>query len=139
MYEDSEPKWITKEETLYIHERTIKRHGGLSGIRDNGLLESALARPENFYAFGEQDIFILAASYAEGIVRNHPFADGNKRTAYGVAGIFLYENGYDFGIKVVKEQIKFFENFAAGNVSREEMAESYRENSQARDSNNKSR
>lgn len=129
MNEDAEPKWISKEQVLHIHEKTIELQGGLSGIRDSGLLESALARPENFYTYGEQNIFELAATYAEGIARNHPFADGNKRTAYGAAGLFLYQNGYDLDVKDVKEQITFFENFAAGNVSREEMAEFYRENS----------
>lgn len=126
--EESEPKWVTKEEALYIHEKTIERHGGLSGIRDNGLLESALARPENFYAYGEQDRFALAATYAEGIARNHPFADGNKRTAYGVAGLFLNENGYDLEIRNAQKQIEFFENVASGQANREELTDFYRQN-----------
>lgn len=110
------------------------RHGGLPGIRDAGLLESALSRPKNFYTYGEEDIFILAAAYAEGIVRNHPFVDGNKRTAYGVAGLFLGQSGYDLGIKNAQAQITFFENFAAGNVTRDAMAAFYRQNSQKRTS-----
>ena len=85
---DSKPIWITKVEALYIHEKTIMRHGGLPGIRDAGLLESTLSRPKNFYTYGEQDIFLLAAAYAEGIVRNHPFVDGNERTAYGLRVFF---------------------------------------------------
>lgn len=133
MSEETDPLWISKEQVLHIHEKTIALQGGLSGIRDNGLLESALARPENFYSYGEQDRFELAASYAEGIVRNHPFVDGNKRTAYGVAGLFLYQNGYDLEVKDAREQIKFFENFAAGSVSREDMADFYRNNSRERD------
>ncbi len=134
MSEDPEPKWISMEQVLRIHDKTIELQGGLSGMRDSGLLESALARPEHHYAYGEQDMFLLASSYAEGIARNHPFADGNKRTAYETADFFLYQNGYDFGVKDVKEQTAFFENFAAGNVSREELAEFYRENSRERKS-----
>ncbi len=128
MSEDLEPKWISKEQVLRIHETTIEQQGGLSGVRDEGLLESALAHPENFYAYREQDIFELDAAYAEGIARNHAFVDGNKRTAYETADLFLYKNGHDLGIKDEKEQIAFFENFAAGHVSREEMAEFYRQN-----------
>lgn len=135
MNDEPEPKWISKEQVLYIHDKTIELQGGLSGTRDSGLLESALARPENFYSYGEQNIFLLAASYAEGIARNHPFADGNKRTAYSATGLFLYQNGYDLSVKDVKEQVSFFENFAAGNVIREEMADFYRDNSLKRDGN----
>ena len=74
----------------------------------------------------------MAVIYAEDIARNHPFADGNKRTAYETADFFLYQNGYDLGIIDVKEQIVFFENFAAGEVSREELTEFYRQNSRER-------
>lgn len=81
------PMSISKEQVLYIHTTAIKKNGGSFGVRDVGLLESALARPENFYAYGEQDLFLLAAAYAEGIARNHPFIDGNKRTAYTAAGL----------------------------------------------------
>ena len=130
MSEDPEPKWISKEQVLRIYERTIEQQGGLYSICDKGLLESALARPENLYAYKEQDIFELAAAYAEGIVRNHPFVDGNKRTAYETADLFLYKNGHDLGIKDEKEQIAFFENLATGHVSREELAEFYRQNTQ---------
>lgn len=132
MAEELEPRWITREEALYIHEITIRRHGGLTGVRDQGLLESALACPENHYAYGEQDTFELAAAYAEGIARNHPSADGNKRTAYGVAGLFLYQNGNDLGIKDAQEQITFFEDFAAGKIGRDVMAAFYRQNSRKR-------
>lgn len=128
MSEEAEPRWISKEQVLRIHEKTIEQQGGLSGIRDNGLLESALARPENFYSYGEHDRFSLAATYAEGIARNHPFADGNKRTAYETADFFLFQNGYDLEIKDIKKQITFFENFAAGSISREELTEFYRQN-----------
>ncbi len=128
MTEASEPKWISKAQALFIHDQSIVRHGGGAGMRDEGLLESALARAENFYAYGEKDLRMLAAAYAEGIARNHPFVDGNKRTAYAVAGLFLYLNGLTLQIPDTKAQITLFENVAAGHVSKEELAEFYRSN-----------
>jgi death-on-curing protein len=126
------PKWLNKAQVLYLHERAIKKYGGSFGLRDHGLLESALARPENFYAYGEQDLFLLAAAYAEGIARNHPFIDGNKRTAYAAAGLFLYVNGYALAVPSVSAQITLFENLAMGQVSREELAHFYRQNTRQR-------
>jgi len=123
-----EPKWISKAQALYIHEQSLARHGGSVGMRDEGLLESALARAEHFHAYGEDDLWMLAAAYAEGIARNHAFVDGNKRTAYSVAGLFLHLNGLVLEIPSAEEQIKLFENVAAGNVSREELAAFYKAN-----------
>ncbi len=120
------PKWLRKAQVLYIHEAAIKRHGGSFGLRDEGLLESALARAENYYAYGEVDLFLLAAAYAEGIARNHPFIDGNKRTAYIAAGLFLYVHGWHVIVASVPAQIALFERVAAGQVSLEELAEFYR-------------
>lgn len=78
-----------------IHQRQLAEHGGDDGVRDEGLLESALARPQNLLAYGEPDIADLAAKYAHGICKNHPFVDGNKRVAYVVARTFLLLNGHD--------------------------------------------
>ncbi len=125
MTEAAAPQWLSKAQVLYIHEAAIKRHGGSFGLRDEGLLESALARAENYYAYGEVDLFLLAA-YAEGIARNHPFIDGNKRTAYTAAGLFLYVHGYHLIIASVPAPIAFFERVAAGQVSLAELAEFYR-------------
>jgi death-on-curing protein len=86
--------WIEQDIVLAIHEEQVAEHGGSSGVRDLGLLESALARPRNLAAYGEPDIAFLAASYAFGLARNHPFIDGNKRTALVVAETFLVRNGY---------------------------------------------
>ncbi|VAV86528.1 Death on curing protein, Doc toxin [hydrothermal vent metagenome] len=113
---------------MLIQENTIKIQGGSSGIRDEGLLESALARPQNSHAYGERDIFLLAAAYAEGLARNHAFVDGNKRAAYITSDLFLYLNGYDLNIKSTSVQITIFENLAKGEMSREELAEFYRRN-----------
>jgi death-on-curing protein len=89
----SEPVWIQKSALLQAHALVLIEHGGLGGIRDEGLLDSALARPKNLYAYeAVQDICRLAVSYAFGILRNHPFADGNKRTAFIALNLFLNRN-----------------------------------------------
>lgn len=89
------PRWVTKPVLLGLHAETIKRHGGSPGLRDGGLLESAMMRPENAHAYaGLDDLFMLAALYAAGISGNHPFIDGNKRAAFAAAGTFLLVNGF---------------------------------------------
>ncbi|OJW68352.1 MAG: death-on-curing protein, partial [Sphingomonadales bacterium 63-6] len=80
-----EPVWLETEVAQAIHDRQLAEHGGAAGVRDAGALESALARPVNRWAYGEDDRCLLAAAYAFGIARNHPFADGNKRTAWVLA------------------------------------------------------
>ncbi len=90
----TEPVWLDAEVLLLLHRAALAEHGGLDGVRDAGLLDSALARPMNRHAYeGETDLCRLAASYASGIVRNHPFADGNKRAAFLAAVVFLERNG----------------------------------------------
>ena len=126
MTEDS-PKWISKVQVLRIHELQIERHGGFPGLRAGGLLESAMARPQNHYVYGETDVFVLAALYAGGIAQNHPFKDGNKRTAHATADLFLYIHGYDLEVGDVAAHVAFFERVASGSVSREELAKFYRE------------
>ena len=88
-----EPVWIDLEVVLAIHDEQLAEHGGQPGVRDRGLLESAMARPRNQFACGEQSIARLAASYAFGLSRNKPFLDGNKRTSLVVAELFLGLNG----------------------------------------------
>ena len=87
-----EPVWIEKSVALAIHDRQLAEHGGGTGVRDDGLLESGLARLLNQWAYGEDDPCQLAAAYAFGIVRNHPFVDGNKRTGWVLARLFLKLN-----------------------------------------------
>lgn len=89
----SEPVWLPSEIILAIHDEQIAEHGGLAGVRDVNLLDSALARPKNAFAYGERDLCVLAALYASEIVRNHPFADGNKRSAFVACELFLTLNG----------------------------------------------
>ena len=88
-----EPVWVAGTVVLALHGRLLAEHGGSSGLRDSTLLESALARPQQLLAYGEPDIYELAAAYADGIVQNHPFVDGNKRTGFMTAYVFLASNG----------------------------------------------
>lgn len=87
-------RWISKQALLLLHAESLAEHGGSAGMRDEGLLDSALARPLNLAAYGEPDIAALAASYGVGVAKNHPFVDGNKRAAFLATGLFLYRNGY---------------------------------------------
>lgn len=91
-----EPVWLQKAALLAIHKRLLAEHGGAEGIRDENLLESALARPQHLISYGDPDIFALAAAYAFGIAKNHPFVDGNKRSAFMSAYVFLLRNGWEF-------------------------------------------
>jgi death on curing protein len=86
--------WIDRNTLLLLHDESLALHGGASGIRDEGLLDSALARPENLAAYGEPDVAELAASYAFGLAKNHAFVDGNKRAAFLSIGLFVYANQY---------------------------------------------
>jgi death-on-curing protein len=87
-------RWVDKQLLLLLHDESLAEHGGSSGIRDEGLLESALARPLNLLDYGTPDVFDLAGSYAFGLAKNHPFVDGNKRAAFLAVGLFLGLNGY---------------------------------------------
>ena len=118
-------KWLLKEAVLAMHARQLAEHGGGAGIRDEGLLESALQRPENKTRYGEPDIAELAAAYAFGIARNHPFIDGNKRTALVASRAFLLYNGYQ--ITAAKEdRLNTFLALASGNLTEDELANWFR-------------
>lgn len=91
-----EPIWLNREDCLAIHEMMLAQHGGLAGLRDEGLLESALSKPRNLFAYSSPALTEMAASYAAGIIRNHPFLDGNKRTGFMLAATFLEVNGMEF-------------------------------------------
>ena len=92
----SEPVWVDREDCLAMHEKLLERFGGLKGIRDEGLLESALNKPRHLFSYGKPTVFEMAASYAVGIVKNHPFLDGNKRTGFVAAALFIEANGFSF-------------------------------------------
>lgn len=118
---------MLRETVLAIHSRQIAEHGGSDGLRDEGLLLSALARPENLLAYGENvDIAALAASYAFGIAKNHPFIDGNKRTSLVVMRTSLASNGIDFAASREEKYITFLK-LAEGRLSEEQLADWIRE------------
>lgn len=96
------PIWIEKSDCLAFHNELLARFGGIAGLRDEGLLDSALNRPKQAFSYGSPDPFTLAALYAEGVVKNHPFLDGNKRSGLMAAALFLELNGVEF--KAPEEQ-----------------------------------
>ncbi len=91
-----EPKWFPEEAVIMLHGYLLELFGGSAGIRDEGSLASALERPKNLFNYGEPSLFELATAYVSGIIRNHPFVDGNKRTGLAIGLTFLEENGYHF-------------------------------------------
>lgn len=111
----NEPCWITKEECLAFHQELVARFGGLGGIRDEGLLDSALARPQQLFHYENPGPTEMAAAYAEGIVKNHPFLDGNKRSGFMAAALFLETNGFNF-IAPEEEAVVFTLALAAGEL-----------------------
>lgn len=117
----TEPIWVLDETVIAIHNRQIAEHGGLAGVRDEGALESALGRPKNKFAYEEPTLFELAAAYGFGIATNHPFADGNKRTAYVVSVLFLNLNGQRV-VASQEEKYRTFVSLAAGELGEAELA-----------------
>jgi len=118
-------RWIGSEVTYAIHDRQLAQHGGLDGVRDPGAVESALARPRNLAGYEAPDAPQLAAAYAFGLARNHGFNDGNKRTAWVIARLFLADNGCRLVFDPV-DAIKTMEGVAAGIVSEDELATWFR-------------
>lgn len=118
-----EPVWIREIEALAFHAQQIALFGGSDGLRDRGLLDSALARPKNLFAYSEKALTMpdLAAAYAVGISSNHPFVDGNKRTAMVVAFVFLEFNGFPVAALQEEAYITFL-GVAAGQISESELA-----------------
>lgn len=116
------PHWISVEIIHSLHEKLLVRYGGSSGIRDHGLLESALARPEQLLHYESANFFELAASYCFGIVKNHPFIDGNKRTGFMCAYIFLRANGYTYTASE-EDALKHTVALAASEITEENYAQ----------------
>ena len=125
----SEPKWITPPIAQAIHNRQLAEHGGQDGLRDEGLLLSALARPQQLLSYGSPppDLCSLAATYAYGIAKNHPFLDGNKRTAFVVYRLFLKSNGVELKADKTQRYVTMLA-LAAGEISEESFAAWLREN-----------
>jgi death-on-curing protein len=118
----TEPVWIDLEVVLAIHDEQIAEHGGQAGVRDRGLLESALSRPQNQFVYGEHALPRLAAGYAFGISRNHPFLDGNKRTSLVVAELFLALNGFEV-TATDAECVTAFLALAAGDLTEDQLTQ----------------
>lgn len=117
--------WVSSDVAMAAHAEQLTAHGGGDGVRDAALLDSALARPQNLAAYGDPDVAALAAAYAYGIARNHPFVDGNKRTALVVSETFLILNG-QVCTATDPEAVVAFLALAAGELSEDELAEWFR-------------
>ena len=108
-------RWVERQALLLLHDESLAEHGGASGLRDEGLLDSALARPLNLVAYGAPDFADLAASYGFGLAQNHPFVDGNKRGAFLAVGLFLYVNGYRLNVSQAEATVTIL-SLAAGEL-----------------------
>jgi death-on-curing protein len=117
--------WVATEVAMAAHAEQLAEHGGAEGVRDAGALDSAMARPRNLADYGEPDAAALAAAYAFGIARNHPFVDGNKRTAAVVSETFLLLNGHALGATDA-EMVVAFVALAAGELTEDELADWFR-------------
>jgi len=118
-----EPRWLTKQMVVALHDESVALFGGIGGVRDEGLLESALDRPRNLLAYEEgSSVFRLAAAHCAGIVRNHPFVDGNKRAGLLALRAFLLRNGYRFEPSET-DAVIFIMALAAGELEESELVE----------------
>jgi len=122
-----EPAWITRGECLVIHDMMLAQNGGLAGVRDEGLLESALAKPQNLFAYSQPTHAEMGASYAAGIILNHPFLDGNKRTGFMIAAVFLEVNGYEL-TATEESVVEYTLGLAAGTLKEKDYAVWLKEN-----------
>jgi death on curing protein len=117
-----QPRWITELALSLLHAESLAEFGGKEGLRDSGLLQSALARPRNIHLYdGVSDVAVLAAAYATGIARNHPFIDGNKRAAFLAIELFLEKNGFELTVDKVEATTTIFE-LAAGDLDEGSLA-----------------
>lgn len=125
----TEPVWVLPDVAVSVHKMLIADHGGLPGVRDSDLLDSALSRPRHSYSYSTGiSIAELAASYCYGIARNHPFVDGNKRSALTIAGIFLEINGFSL-MAEEPDTVVIIEAVAAGNIAEIDLAAWFRDSS----------
>lgn len=123
-----EPDWVTVEDALLYHSEVIRVFGGAEGLRDRSLLESALDRARNVYAYESEDLVVLAAVHAHGLAKNHPFVDGNKRVAFVVLRMFLGLNNVEFN-PLEHEAVVMIEGLAGGQVSLADLTAWVRKNS----------
>nr|WP_294509578.1 type II toxin-antitoxin system death-on-curing family toxin [uncultured Rhodopila sp.] len=121
----TEWRWVDPAVVQAVHEAQLAEHGGLDGVRDPGLVESALARPRNLAAYGDPDAAAQAAAYAHGLAKNHGFSDGNKRTAWVVARLFLADNGCILRFDPA-DAVRLMESLAAGTIEEAAVAAWFR-------------
>ncbi|MCF3626101.1 type II toxin-antitoxin system death-on-curing family toxin [Planktothrix agardhii 1801] len=124
----NEPLWISEAIVRVIHQDQIQQHGGSLGLRDENLLSASLARPRHLFAYGQPDLFDLAAAYGYGLAKNHPFIDGNKRTAFMVMYVFLGLNQYLIEVPEI-EVVQIMEGLATDQETQESLAQWLRKNS----------
>lgn len=115
------PYWLSREECLALHEMMLSQYGGSEGLREDNMLESALAKPRQLFAYGKPVMADLAASYVFGVVKNHPFIDGNKRTGFMLGAAFLERNGYEFHASEADAAVRTLA-LAAGEMSEKKYA-----------------
>jgi death on curing protein len=123
-----EPEWVLRETVFILHEQSLAKFGGAAGIRDHGLLDSALSRPQNAFPYGKPTLYTLSAGYAFGLAKNHPFTDGNKRTAFVTAVLFLELNGLVFRAGEVDATVQTLA-LAAGEIGEAEYTDWLKRNS----------
>lgn len=114
-------RWVEVAAVYAIHDRLIAEHGGLEGVRDRAVVESAMARPQHLFTYGKPDAADLASAYAFGLARNHGFVDGNKRVAWTVTRLFLVRNGLELKFRPI-DAIAAVERLAAGTISQDDFA-----------------
>lgn len=127
----SEWRWISREALFLLHDESLAEHGGAPGLRDEGLLDSALARPQHLVAYGSPDLADLAAAYGVGLAKNHAFVDGNKRAAFLAVGLFLLLNGQRLGATQVEATLTMLD-VAAGQLKESAFAQWLREHMRPR-------
>jgi death-on-curing protein len=123
-----EPYWLTREECLTLHDMMLSHYGGIAGVRDENMLESALSRAQQLFTYGKPGMAEMAAAYTAGIVKNHPFLDGNKRTGFMMGAGFLERNGFEFFATEAEAALRTLA-LAAGEMSEAAYAEWMKTNS----------